>query len=442
MNGAEEALLRAQQARRDAPMGEESQKGVWEEALYRKATEESFPPREYSTKTGHSTWETYPELPDAEDLGRMQEAAKLGYPEAKYQLALYYLFEENHTKKIPARKPQEGDATEKRQPEAEKQLPKTEGLRPETEQWKSASFLEKNEYPKENVLRKEKEREIPNQRAAGGDESAAREILAGWVTVWEQEYQEAARLLEEALEGGFGEAGLLLGDLCRNHAEVLLPVALRGILPGVSRMETERKVGLKEAVPLAAVEYYKRSAELGCGDAMYWLGRSCDEGYGTEKDDAAALSWYFQAKEHGCELMWEELGTCYLIGKGTLNGIPNAPLGIEAFERVLEVGDSNWDDLDSVRVGLALAYAGQCGIKGYKYANFERAKKLLDEVSADSTFYEMAQKERGKLPEYQRKCQTDKQFYREKTKNETALGFDIALIFVIVVAALWLFSKF
>lgn len=194
------------------------------------------------------------------------------------------------------------------------------------------------------------------------------------MTVWEQEYQEAARLLEEALEGGFGEAGLLLGDLCRNHAEVLLPVALRGILPGVSRMETERKVGLKEAVPLAAVEYYKRSAELGCGDAMYWLGRSCDEGYGTEKDDAAALSWYFQAKEHGCELMWEELGTCYLIGKGTLNGIPNAPLGIEAFERVLEVGDSNWDDLDSVRVGLALAYAGQCGIKGYKYANFEREK--------------------------------------------------------------------
>ena len=46
------------------------------------------------------------------------------------------------------------------------------------------------------------------------------------------------------------------------------------------------------------------------------------------------------------------------------------------------------------------------------------------------------------MPEYQRKCQTDKQFYREKTKNETALGFDIALIFVIVVAALWLFSKF
>lgn len=173
-----------------------------------------------------------------------------------------------------------------------------EKRQPEAEQRKSWSSSEKDEYRKENIFRKETEKEIPNQRTARADEGTARKALADRVAVWEQEYQEAVQLLEEALEGNRGEARLLLGDLCRGHAEVLLPAALRGILPGVTRMETERRVGRKEAVPLAAVEYYKRSAELGCGDAMYWLGRSCDEGYGAEKDDRAALSWYLICSLH------------------------------------------------------------------------------------------------------------------------------------------------
>ena len=145
----------------------------------------------------------------------------------------------------------------------------------------------------------------------------------------------------------------------------------------------------------------------------------------------------FQAKEHGCELMWGELGERYLLGTGTVNGSPNAPLAIEAFEQVLEIGDSDWDDLDSARVGLALAYAGQCGQKGYRYANFDKAEKLLDEVSADSTFYEMAQKERRKLPEYQRECQKRKEFYRERTSENVKQGieFDMSLIRVMIIVA-------
>jgi len=49
-----------------------------------------------------------------------------------------------------------------------------------------------------------------------------------------------------------------------------------------------------------AVEWFRKSAEQGCADGQYHLGKMYEAGCGgLAQDDAEALSWYSKAAEQG-----------------------------------------------------------------------------------------------------------------------------------------------
>ena len=113
--------------------------------------------------------------------------------------------------------------------------------------------------------------------------------------LWELERKEGQKglhLLEEALKGGVGEAGLLLGDLYHGNAHFV-------------KASPEVKQDAAKAMA-----YYQAGAEHGCADAMYRLGRCYYFGEGTAEDNEKAFSCFIQAKDMGCELMWMQLGEC------------------------------------------------------------------------------------------------------------------------------------
>ena len=179
--------------------------------LYQQAATGRFQPQEYDTKTGFSTWQVFPSRPTAEDLKRVREAAELGYSEAQYQMALYYLFEEYHRK-----------------------------------------------------------------NAVGYDE----EHQERYSELWELERKEGQKglhLLEEALKGGVGEAGLLLGDLYQGTA---------------CYVEASPEVKQDAAKAMA---YYRAGAEQGCADAMYRLGACYYYGRGTAEDNEKAFVCFVEA---------------------------------------------------------------------------------------------------------------------------------------------------
>ena len=270
------------------------------EELYQQAAAGSFQPEEYNTKNGLSTYSVYFFHANAEDLARMKESADLGYPEAQYQMALYYLFEKYH-----------------------------------------------------------------RANAIGYDEEHQEKRSELW-ELERKEGQKGLQLLEEALKGGAGEAGLLLGDLYYGNAHFV-------------KASPEVK---QDAVK--AMAYYRAGAEQGCADAMYRLGCCYYFGEGTAEDNEKAFSCFIQAKDMGCELMWMQLGECYCKG-WTHTGQPDIPQAIEALNHVFEV--SSWDFYDTARLKLGEIYIG---VGGYQYADFDKAKKVLSEVRKGSDEYEYA----------------------------------------------------
>ena len=313
------------------------------EELYQQAAAGSFQPQEYETKSGFSTWQGFPARPTVEDLARVKEAAELGYPEAQYQMALYYLFAKE---------------------DAPSAIRRAAGIR-------------------------EGETADPAREAEA--KAKGRKIL----DEYERDAKEAVRLLEEALRGGIGEAGLLLGDLCRETAHISAPyLLLAGNLSAVSRANARPGVDSEKASLIGAMEYYEAGADQGCGDAMYWLGLSYMAGIEGEKDADKAFACYVEAQKNGSELMWEQLGECYLYGEGTRNHLPYIPLAKEYLENALEV--KGWSDNDHVRVLLSMIYLGS---EGYEYADLDRAKELLHAIPADSKEYKNAQSLLKEVPD-------------------------------------------
>lgn len=66
----------------------------------------------------------------------------------------------------------------------------------------------------------------------------------------------------------------------------------------------------------AAIEYYRRAAELGHAAAQYRLAAAYHYGEGIGKDPALAATWYRRAAEQGFTMAQRNLGNLYLRGEG------------------------------------------------------------------------------------------------------------------------------
>ncbi|RHZ60988.1 hypothetical protein Glove_350g114 [Diversispora epigaea] len=61
----------------------------------------------------------------------------------------------------------------------------------------------------------------------------------------------------------------------------------------------KNSIGIDEEDHIKSFEWYRRSAENGCADGQYMVGKSFYEGYGTGKDIVKAIYWSNKAKENG-----------------------------------------------------------------------------------------------------------------------------------------------
>ena len=86
--------------------------------------------------------------------------------------------------------------------------------------------------------------------------------------------QQAGKWFELAAERRYAPAELELGVLCAARAEV--------------EADSDRKSALLRR----AAAMYRRAAEKGLTEACYRLGRCCENGLGTAKDEDEALKWY------------------------------------------------------------------------------------------------------------------------------------------------------
>lgn len=66
----------------------------------------------------------------------------------------------------------------------------------------------------------------------------------------------------------------------------------------------------------AAVEHWRRAADLGHAAAEFRLGAMYEEGKGVEQDASKALEWYHRAAGHGSERAQFNLAHMYATGKG------------------------------------------------------------------------------------------------------------------------------
>ena len=64
-----------------------------------------------------------------------------------------------------------------------------------------------------------------------------------------------------------------------------------------------------------AVEWFRKAAEKGYGEAQYHLGNCYRDGKGVSKDIAKALEWYQKAAEEGYEYALDVLYDCYYYGR-------------------------------------------------------------------------------------------------------------------------------
>jgi uncharacterized protein len=65
-----------------------------------------------------------------------------------------------------------------------------------------------------------------------------------------------------------------------------------------------------------AVDWFRKAAAQGHGDAEFQLGQMYEFGFGVTSDDREALAWYQRAAEHGSHAARRALGDRYRRGRG------------------------------------------------------------------------------------------------------------------------------
>jgi TPR repeat protein len=66
-----------------------------------------------------------------------------------------------------------------------------------------------------------------------------------------------------------------------------------------------------------AVDWFRKAAAQGSGEAEYNLGKCCQDGLGVEMDPAEAFKWFRAAADKGLPQSAFELALCCFYGRGT-----------------------------------------------------------------------------------------------------------------------------
>lgn len=167
---------------------------------------------------------------------------------------------------------------------------------------------------------------------------------------------------------------------CQNHPESCLVLG-NAYLHGIFTLQKDES---------SAFKYYQLGARSGNAVCIFKLALCYFHGIGIAENNNAAFRWFQDAEKAGCKTAWPYLGECYLKGYGTEIDITMA---INAYENTMSF--ANPGAFDFARLNLSLIYLGG---KGYEFADFDRAKELLESIPNDSDEYETAQ---GLLMDFQ-----------------------------------------
>lgn len=109
-----------------------------------------------------------------------------------------------------------------------------------------------------------------------------------------------------------------------------------------------------------AVYCFKKAAQEGDVEAMFWLGYCYNNGCGVQKDRNKAVLWYEQAANYGNADAQCNLGYCYYSGEGAVQDDNKAVYWFERAAKQGQVKAQSW---------LGYCYGAGRGVK----QNFEKA---------------------------------------------------------------------
>jgi TPR repeat protein len=161
---------------------------------------------------------------------------------------------------------------------------------------------------------------------AEAQEEFARLYFEGWGV--SQDHAEAVRWFEKAAAQRFPAAVYNLARMHENGWGVAAadPARARGLYKDAAELGSAEAQG-RLAVLLAtgsepdyaaARRWFEQAAAQDHVDAVYWLGRLFEEGWGVERDLERAVYWYRQAAEQGDGEAQYRLGRLYADGAGGL----------------------------------------------------------------------------------------------------------------------------
>lgn len=153
-----------------------------------------------------------------------------------------------------------------------------------------------------------------------------------------------------------------------------------------------------------AFHYFLRAAQSGIGDAAYEVGRYYENGWGTEKNDAEAVSWYTKAitaaQNADAEL---EMGNRYFEGRGVDKDLEMAA---RLFAAAAQQGN--------VQAALNLTKCSEAGL------DYDKLIADVDEEERQSA--QAKQREEENTPDIDENCCVGFQYrqaYEEKHKKDT-----------------------
>ena len=97
-----------------------------------------------------------------------------------------------------------------------------------------------------------------------------------------------------------------------------------------------------------AIEWYRKAADGGYGQAEYALGLMTDAGHGVVRDEKAAIEWFRRAAEHDFAEAQVRLAGDLITGAATADGKPDK---IEAL-KWLQIGAENMPDELSKQIAI------------------------------------------------------------------------------------------